>query len=133
MLFAHTMALLGGSNSQFTYEKQGEHVMKKFFFVSLLVGSLALCSVSFAATPPANAVAEEGAAKVAEQMKELTYKGVVAEHAEGTALVTDNKTYPLVGGDFAMVIGKKVNVFGNIVKEGDVEKLVVTKLLVEKQ
>jgi hypothetical protein len=107
--------------------------MKKFIFVSLLVGSLALCSASFAATPPAKAVAEEGAAKVAEQVEELMYKGVVAEHADGTALVTEDKTYPLVGGDFAMVIGKEVNVFGQVVKEGDVEKLVVTKLLVDKQ
>lgn len=63
----------------------------------------------------------------------LVFRGIVTQIDEGTALFTDRAIYPLLGGDFAMIVGKEVNVIGQMVKEGDVEKIEVARVQFDRE
>jgi hypothetical protein len=101
--------------------------MKKIIAVCLFASCVAFNSSGFAATDekPMTDVMQNAEA---EQIMDSVYTGIVEKHKDGTVLVTPEKVYPLVGGDFTMIIGKEVNVLGKVVKEDDVEKLIVSKL-----
>lgn len=58
----------------------------------------------------------------------LVFRGIITQMDDGTALFTNRATYPLLGGDFAMIVGKEVNVIGQMVKEGDIEKIEVARV-----
>lgn len=107
--------------------------MKKILSISILAVCVALSANCFASAPATPQAAEQKGKEVAEQMKEAVFSGIVKKHENGTALITKDKTYPLEGGDFAMIVGKEVDIVGKVVKEGDVEKLVVSKLQVLKK
>lgn len=107
--------------------------MKKSLSICLLVGSLAIGTSSFATAPAAPAAPADQAKAAVEQVEESVFQGVVQKHEDGAALVIGDKTYPLTGGDFGMIVGKEVSVTGKLVKEGDVEKLAVSKLDLDKQ
>ena len=99
--------------------------MKKILSICILAVCVAISTNCFASAP--------ATPQAAEQMKQTVYTGIVKKHEDGTALITKDKTYPLEGGDFAMIVGKEVDIVGKIIKEGDVEKLVVSKLQVLKK
>lgn len=63
----------------------------------------------------------------------LVFRGIITQIDEGTALFTDRAIYPLLGGDFAMIVGKEVNVIGQMVKEGDVEKIEVARVQFDRE
>lgn len=107
--------------------------MKKILSVCILAVCVAISANCFASAPATPQAAEQKGKEMADQMKQMVYTGVVKKHEDGTALITKDKTYPLEGGDFAMIVGKEVDIVGKIVKEGDVEKLVVSKLQVLKK
>lgn len=103
--------------------------MKKLFAISIITSSLALSTAAFAATVPAEKEGDTGnTAAITQQADELIYTGVVQKHENGTALFTENKIYPLLGGNFQDNIGRAVNVIGKVVTEDDVKKIVVSKL-----
>lgn len=104
--------------------------MKKVLLSCVVSASLALSSVAFAATTPAKPAAEADKAKSIEQVQPM-FKGIIKKHKKGTALITEDKTYQLAGGDFSKMVGKSVNIIGKVSKEGDVEKLLVAKLEVQ--
>lgn len=60
----------------------------------------------------------------------LIFKGIVQKtvDGDGTALLTERAVYPLLGGDFAMIIGQEVNIIGKMIKEDNVEKIIVARV-----
>lgn len=63
----------------------------------------------------------------------LVFRGIIKQTDEGTALFTDRAVYPLIGGDFEMIIGNQVNIIGKMVKEGDVEKILVARIQFDRE
>lgn len=63
----------------------------------------------------------------------LIFRGTITQLDEGTALVTDRAVYPLLGGDFAMIIGNEVNIIGKMVKEGEVKKILVARIQFDRE
>ncbi|GEM_PF-2514669 len=65
----------------------------------------------------------------------LIFRGTIQkiEDGDGTALRTEKAVYPLLGGDFAMIIGEEVNIIGKMVHEGDVEKIAVARVQFERE
>jgi hypothetical protein len=59
----------------------------------------------------------------------LIFQGVVEKEGDnGTALRTATTVYPLLGGDFAMIIGEHVKVIGSVVREEEKAKIVVARV-----
>ena len=58
----------------------------------------------------------------------IVLRGTVKPFAQSTALFTDNAIYPLIGGDFDMIVGKEVNIIGEIVLEDDIRKIDVARV-----
>ncbi|MBM9604666.1 hypothetical protein [Desulfopila inferna] len=105
--------------------------MKKIIAVCFLAGCVTFASNGFATSDAQKPLPETQ--QKAEQTKELVYTGIVKKHKDGAALITPEKVYPLLGGDFVTIIGQEVRITGSIVKEDDVEKLVVSSLQTKQQ
>lgn len=59
----------------------------------------------------------------------LIFQGVVEKAGNnGTALRTATTVYPLLGGDFAMIVGEHVKVIGSVVREEEKAKIVVSRV-----
>ncbi len=102
--------------------------MKKILSICILAASVAISTNCFASAPASSQAVEQQGKEMTEQVKQMVYTGVVKELEGGTALITKDKTYQLEGGNFAEIVGKQVDVFGKVVKVGETEKLVVSKL-----
>lgn len=65
----------------------------------------------------------------------LIFRGTIrtTHDGDGTALYTEQAVYPLLGGDFAMIIGEEVNIIGKIIREDDIEKIVVARVQFERE
>ncbi len=65
----------------------------------------------------------------------LVFHGTVqqTEDGDGTVLRTEKAVYPLLGGDFAMIIGEEVNVIGKMVREDNIEKIIVARVQFERE
>lgn len=65
----------------------------------------------------------------------LIFRGTVqqTEDGDGTALYTEQAVYPLLGGDFAMIIGEEVNIIGKMVREENIDKIVVARVQFERE
>ena len=63
----------------------------------------------------------------------LIFRGIIQRLDNGTALITDKAIYPLLGGDFEMIVGKEVNIIGTMVKEGYVDKIIVARVQFDRQ
>ena len=65
----------------------------------------------------------------------LIFHGTVQkpEDNDGTVLRTEKAVYPLLGGDFAMIIGEEVNIIGKMVREDNVEKIIVARVQFERE
>ena len=55
------------------------------------------------------------------------------EDGDGTVLRTEKAVYPLLGGDFAMIIGEEVNVIGKMVRENNIGKIIVARVQFERE
>lgn len=102
--------------------------MKNIIITCVITLSLAMSVSAYGATTPAKELKPDGSKAPAAQNIQALYKGIIKKHEDGAALITADKTYPLVGGDFMKMIGKEVSVIGKVAKDGKVEKLVVSKL-----
>ena len=72
---------------------------------------------------PATAVAATG---------NLIFHGTVERHEQGTALNTSKGVFPLLGGDFDMIIGREVKIIGKVITEGNIEKIAVARVQIAK-
>jgi hypothetical protein len=65
----------------------------------------------------------------------LIFRGTVQKTGDGggTVLQTEKAAYPLLGGDFAMIIGEQVNIIGKMVKEDNIDKIVVARVQFERE
>lgn len=60
------------------------------------------------------------------------FHGIVKELDDGMALYTEKEVYPLIGGEFDMIKGKEVNITGKVVEEGNIKKLAVNRIQLNK-
>ena len=107
-----------------------KHVLASgiFLFCLILANSLA------AVTQPAQPVAPQTIAPVAKSsVNTLVVEGVVKKLDNTTALFTGDRIYPLVGGDFQMIVGKKVHIIGKMIDDGGVEKIEVARVQFERK
>ena len=103
--------------------------MKHILAIVIVTGILTICTNSLAVSTPPTASTKNSVAALAEnQIDSLVFKGVVKKLDTGTALYTEEAVYPLMGGDFDMIVGKNVHIIGRIVKDGKVEKISVARV-----
>lgn len=103
--------------------------MKKTLSIIIFAICLVISGHAFGDSPPAKIKSPAPASADASQAAtNMVFLGIVKKLDEGTALFTDKDVYPLVGGDFDMIVGKHVNIIGRIIKEGDVEKINVFRV-----
>jgi len=65
--------------------------------------------------------------------KNLIFHGTVEKIDEGTALNTEKGLYPLLGGDFDMIVGKEVNIIGKMIDDKGTEKIAVSRIQFDKE
>lgn len=58
----------------------------------------------------------------------LIFQGTIEKSRGGTALRTESALYPLLGGDFAMIVGEQVKIIGKVVQEEQAAKIVVARI-----
>lgn len=65
----------------------------------------------------------------------LIFHGTVqqTEDGDGIVLRTEKAVYPLLGGDFAMIIGEEVNIIGKMVREDSIDKIIVARVQFERE
>ncbi len=107
--------------------------MRHIIFAIIFSCFFIVSTNSFATSTLSNTTSKKTTADfVGKQADNRTFKGIVKKLKSGTALYTQKSVYPLTGGDFGMIIGKKVSIIGKIIKEGEVEKLAVTRVQLDK-
>ena len=103
--------------------------MKHILAIAIVAGIIIACTNSLAvSTPPTTSPKDSVATLRGNQIDSLVFKGVVKKLDTGTALYTEKAVYPLMGGDFDMIVGKNVHIIGRIVKDGKVEKISVARV-----
>ena len=60
------------------------------------------------------------------------FHGIVKKQGDEMALYTEKEVYPLIGGEFDMIDGKEVNITGKVVEEGNIKKLAVNRIQLNK-
>lgn len=96
--------------------------------VCLAISGFAL-AVSNSTEPP-----QTDPAQIEAQAKDgiQVFHGIVKQHEDGMALYTEDEIYPLIGGEFDMIKGKEVNITGKVVEEGNIKKLAVNRIQLNK-
>jgi len=112
-----------------TTSSQENYLMKIIFSAAIL----ALCLISAEtaigiATPPTRNHPVPVLIYSHKDSDTVVLRGTVKPFAETTALFTDTAIYPLIGGDFDMIVGKEVNIIGEMVLEDDVRKIEVARV-----
>lgn len=108
--------------------------MKNLTAALLFLTCITLSTPSFGLSAAADIKPPQPAAiDSAQAIDNLAFTGVVKKLDEGTALFTEKEIYPLIGGDFEMIVGKEVTIIGKVVKEGDADKLSVARVQFEKK
>lgn len=108
--------------------------MKKLLSICAAALCLGWACSTLATTNP-KAAATEAATKLeaSETAKNDIFKGIVKKTENGPALETDSGLFPLIGGDFEMIVGEKVNIVGKLVNEDNVQKIAVAQVQYNKQ
>jgi hypothetical protein len=108
--------------------------MKKVLSTIVFVVCLSAASYAFGiSAPTATTSPTPSIIDSPQAVDTLVFTGVVKKLDQGTALFTEKEVYPLLGGNFAMVVGKEVNIIGKLIKEGNVEKIIVSRVQFEKR
>lgn len=103
--------------------------MKKTLSIAIFAICLAFSNLAFGVSTPSEIKSPAPAAADSSQAEEnLVFRGIIKNLDEGTALFTDKEIYPLVGGNFETIVGKEVNIIGKVIKDGDVEKIIVARI-----
>jgi hypothetical protein len=107
--------------------------MKKLVKPLTIVTCLAMCGLSFAVSNSTEPTQGDPAQIVATAKKETqVFHGIVKKLDDGMALYTEKEVYPLIGGEFDIINGKEVNITGKIVEEGNIKKLAVNRIQLNK-
>lgn len=103
--------------------------IKKAILPLLLIFALSCAAQSFAtaASPKQAPQSPPTPVQLGTDVNSLVFTGTVKRIPDGTALVTNNATYLLTGGNFEAIVGKEVNIIGRVVKEGSIEKIQVAR------
>lgn len=106
--------------------------MKQLVSIIILAVSICLATHAFGAIEPSNhksplPVSIDSPQKV----QALVFTGVIKKLDNGTALFTKKEVYPLIGGNFDTIVGKEVNIIGRVVKERNVDKIIVAQVQFE--
>ncbi|MGB3212260.1 MAG: hypothetical protein WBB19_16275 [Desulforhopalus sp.] len=111
--------------------------MRKTFIIAVCASYLAISSLATGTSTPAKTDSLVQDTLQSSQATDRTvFRGIVQkldEGDEGTALFTDKKVYPLLGGDFKTIVGKEVNIIGKVVLEEDIEKIIVARIQLDKR
>ncbi|MBU1568345.1 MAG: hypothetical protein KJ630_22310 [Proteobacteria bacterium] len=110
--------------------------MKKALAASIVTLCLAIPCKSLALAIPETSKSPAPAIIYSPKNTEiLVFHGTVqpTENGNGTVLRTEKAVYPLLGGDFAMIIGEKVNIIGKMVREDNIEKIEVARVQFERE
>ena len=108
--------------------------MKKLIPATACAVIMICWGLSYATAPPADSTQMSSAAAESKLLtKHLIFHGTIEKIEEGTALNTERGIYPLLGGDFDMIVGKKVNIIGKMIKEGNTEKIAVSRVQFDKE
>lgn len=110
--------------------------MNKIFQVTIIAIYLAFPCKALSLTVPETSRSPVPAIIYSPKNTEtLIFRGTIqpTEDGDGTALYTEQAVYPLLGGDFAMIIGEEVNIIGKMVREDNVEKIVVARVQFERE
>lgn len=111
------------------YFNKEKNIMKRILSTIALAICLLIPGHAFGVSNQATIQSPTTAAADASQATDNTiFQGIVKKLDEGTALFTEKDVYPLIGGDFQMIVGKEVNIIGKLVKDGDVDKISVTRV-----
>lgn len=105
--------------------------MKKIVISCVVSACFAFSTTLIAATNPASPTAAQMKTPKSTEQVQSMYKGIIKKSNNGTALITEDKTYQLDGGDFSKMVGKAVNIIGKVTKDGKKEKLTVAKLEIQ--
>lgn len=105
--------------------------MKKMILIITCTAFMLGTGLAMASTPPPED--KSTAIESTQLTKNLIFHGTVEKIKEGTALNTDKGLYPLLGGDFDMIIGKQVNIIGKMINEGGTEKIAVSRIQFDKE
>lgn len=98
-----------------------------------IVACLALSGYAYGVTISSNTSKVDPAqVEAVEQQQTQMFHGIVKELDDGMALYTEKEVYPLIGGEFDMIKGKEVNIIGRVVNDGQVRKLAVNRIQLQK-
>lgn len=107
--------------------------MKKLISAVIFTSCIAVASHAFGLTQKTTETAQSAVVTAQEVAKTSEFNGVIKKLDDGTALYTENEIYPLLGGNFETIIGKKVLITGKVVKEDDVKKIAVARVQFAKE
>lgn len=98
-----------------------------------IVACLAISGYAYGVSNSTDPV-ETDPAKIEATAKKETqiFHGIVKRLDDGMALYTEKEVYPLIGGEFDIINGKEVNIIGKIVVEGNIKKLAVNRIQLNK-
>lgn len=107
--------------------------MKHLIPVIIVVSLIAFSNASLAVSTPTAPVSDMAATDaIRKQTETKTFLGTVEKLRVGAALFTDGAIYPLLGGDFEQIIGKQVRITGQLIKEDNIEKIVVARIQIKR-
>ncbi len=110
--------------------------MNKTIPAAIFLLCIAFPATTFALTPPEPTKLPLPAIISSPKNSEtLIFRGMIQKigDATDTALYTSKAVYPLLGGDFTMIIGEEVNIIGKMVKEDNMEKIIVARIQFERE
>ncbi len=107
--------------------------MKKLITAIFVTGCVAVSSYAFGITQEADQSTQKASVTAQEVAKTSEFNGVIKKLDNGTALYTEKEIYPLLGGNFETIVGKKVRVVGKVVTENDVKKISVARVQFAKE
>lgn len=102
--------------------------MKKALSITIFAICLTISTHAFGLSNPAKSDPAPIAVDATQATENMFFQGIIKRLDEGTALFTEKRVYPLIGGNFETIVGKEVNIIGKIVKDGDVEKISVGRV-----
>ena len=107
--------------------------MNKLVKPITIVACLAVSGIAYAVSNSTEPVQADPAKIEAAAKKETqVFHGIVKKLDDGMALYTENEVYTLIGGEFDMINGKEVNITGKVVEEGNIKKLAVNRIQLNK-
>jgi len=107
--------------------------MKKLLSAIVILSCITVTNASYGITQQGGEAVQDAATAIQTKVKASEFRGVITKIDNGTALQTETEIYPLLGGNFETIVGKKVLVVGRLVTEDEIEKISVARVQFAKQ